>query len=87
MTNRITKKLLIAIVLLAAATPFTASGQTTANLESRQEFREAGFGIFIHWGIYSMLGDGEWALNDQNINYREYAGLAGGFYPAGFNAM
>lgn len=87
MTNRITKKLLIAIAVLAAATPFTASGQTTANLESRQEFREAGLGIFIHWGIYSMLGDGEWALNDQNINYREYAGLAGGFYPAGFNAM
>ena len=57
-----------------------------ARIASRQEFREAGFGIFIHWGIYSMLGDGEWVLNDQDINYKEYAKTAGGFYPAGFDA-
>jgi len=35
---------------------------TEANLASRQEFREAGLGIFIHWGVYSMLGDGEWDM-------------------------
>ena len=57
-----------------------------ARIASRQEFREAGFGIFIHWGIYSMLGDGEWVLSDQDINYKEYAKTAGGFYPAGFDA-
>lgn len=30
------------------------------NLEAREEFSRARLGIFIHWGIYSMLGDGEW---------------------------
>lgn len=59
---------------------------TEANLASRQEFREAGLGIFIHWGVYSMLGDGEWVLNNQDIDYKEYAKLAGGFCPAGFDA-
>ena len=33
-----------------------------------------------------MLGDGEWVLNNQDINYKEYAKLAGGFCPAGFDA-
>ena len=36
-------------------------------LQAREEFRDKGFGIFIHWGIYSMLGSGEWVLNDPNI--------------------
>ena len=33
---------------------------TPENLERRKEFADAKFGIFIHWGIYSMMGDGEW---------------------------
>lgn len=59
---------------------------TEANLASRQKFREAGLGIFIHWGVYSMLGDGEWVLDNQDIDYKEYEKLAGGFCPAGFDA-
>ena len=56
------------------------------NMQSRQEFSQARFGIFIHWGIYSMLGDGEWVMHNKNINYKEYEKLAGGFYPSKFNA-
>lgn len=56
------------------------------NLESRQWFADAGFGIFLHWGLYSMLAQGEWAMTRENLNYREYEKLAGGFYPAAFNA-
>ena len=29
---------------------------------SMQWFRDAMFGMFIHWGLYSMLGKGEWVL-------------------------
>lgn len=86
------------LLIFSALTAGNAAGQaysgheearyvpTEANLASRQEFREAGLGIFIHWGVYSMLGDGEWVLNNQDINYKEYAKLAGGFCPAGFDA-
>ena len=56
------------------------------NMQSRQEFSQARFGIFIHWGIYSMLGDGEWVMHNKNINCKEYEKLAGGFYPSKFNA-
>ena len=55
-------------------------------MASRREFDQARFGIFIHWGIYSMLGDGEWVMHNKNINYKEYEKLAAGFYPSKFNA-
>ena len=86
------------LLIFSALTAGNAAGQaysgheearyvpTEANLASRQEFREAGLGIFIHWGVYSMLGDGEWVLNNQDIDYKEYEKLAGGFCPAGFDA-
>lgn len=54
--------------------------------EAQTAFQDAKFGVFIHWGIYSMLGQGEWVLHNQDINKDEYAKLASGFYPANFDA-
>lgn len=59
---------------------------TEENLQSRKEFDECRFGIFIHWGIYSMLAQGEWFMHEHNINRWEYAKMADGFYPHHFNA-
>lgn len=56
------------------------------NLKARQEFSDYKFGIFLHWGIYSMFGQGEWYLNDAGINCHEYAKAASGFYPSRFDA-
>ena len=56
------------------------------NVKSREEFRADRFGIFIHWGVYSMLATGEWTMTNKDLNYLEYAKLAGGFFPASFNA-
>tara|TARA_B110000259_G_scaffold65251_1_gene76857 strand:- start:199 stop:420 length:222 start_codon:yes stop_codon:yes gene_type:complete len=38
------------------------------NIQAREWFQDAKFGLFIHWGIYSVLGDGEWVMNKQNIS-------------------
>ncbi|MDE6609551.1 MAG: alpha-L-fucosidase [Muribaculaceae bacterium] len=59
---------------------------TTENLEAREQFRDHGFGIFLHWGIYSMLGQGEWAMETLRLPYSEYKNLASGFCPSEFNA-
>lgn len=59
---------------------------TPQNLQARQEFQDMKFGIFIHWGIYSMLGQGEWVMHNRNIHYQEYPKIANGFYPSLFNA-
>ena len=32
---------------------------TAENLKAREEFQNDKFGLFIHWGVYSVLGDGE----------------------------
>ena len=51
------------------------------NLEARQWFQDAKFGMFIHWGVYSVLGDGEWVMNNQNIPIEAYEKLPGFFNP------
>lgn len=57
-----------------------------ANLKARQWFRDAKFGLFIHWGVYSVLGDGEWVMNNKKMSIAEYRKLAPKFNPTEFNA-
>lgn len=53
--------------------------------ETRDErmawFREARFGIFIHYGLYSELGTGEWSQANENYTVSEYEKLAEKFAP------
>ena len=55
-------------------------------LEVRKDFQDQKFGMFIHWGISSMLADGEWVMQNKNINVKDYKRLLHGFYPSKFNA-
>ena len=56
------------------------------NLEARKEFQDSKFGIFLHWGLYSMLAQGEWVMTNQNLDHMEYRKLASAFYPSRFDA-
>lgn len=78
--------LLFALLAAPATVPAQTYQPSEANLQSRREFQEARFGIFLHWGLYAMLASGEWTMHNQNLNYKDYAMLAGGFYPSKFNA-
>lgn len=90
-------KLLPALSAAAVAASMTLTSMTPAaqpeaeyvpspeNLAAREQFRNAGLGIFLHWGIYSMFGQGEWYLN-YGLDANEYAKAAKGFYPASFDA-
>ena len=84
------KKILTAILAFALTAPFINAQSTYVptpeNLAARKEYSDSRFGIFIHWGIYSMKGDGEWVMNNQNIPYEEYKHYAAGFNPSKFNA-
>lgn len=57
-----------------------------SNLEARSNFQNNKFGIFLHWGLYSMLGTGEWTMQNENLSYKDYEQLASAFYPSKFNA-
>jgi len=56
------------------------------NLKARQEFQDAKFGLFIHWGVYSVLGDGEWVLHNRKLTLHEYERLPKFFDPEKFDA-
>ena len=49
-------------------------------------WREARFGMFLHWGVYSIPGRGEWVQWAEQIPTAEYAKLAGQFHPEQFEA-
>ncbi|MBR2415123.1 MAG: alpha-L-fucosidase [Bacteroidaceae bacterium] len=74
----------------AVVTPATAQENrytpTPENLQARREFADSKFGIFIHWGIYSMFAQGEWYLQNAEIDKAEYAKAADAFYPHRFDA-
>lgn len=57
-----------------------------SNIEARQQFQDAKFGLFIHWGVFSILGDAEWVMNNQNIKVKDYTRLMHFFNPTEFNA-
>ena len=44
-------------------------------------FNEAKFGMFIHWGVYSVPGRGEWMLYDEKMPFAEYRAYADQFAP------
>jgi len=56
------------------------------NLKARREFQDAKFGMFIHWGVYSVLGDGEWVFHDRKLKLNEYERLPKLFNPQKFDA-
>lgn len=59
---------------------------TQGNLEAREEFQDMKFGMFIHWGVYSILADGEWVMLIKKIKADNYERLADFFNPQDFNA-
>lgn len=66
------------VVLAEAATP----EQVARDHERRIHWwREAKFGMFIHWGLYSILGREAWAMGDEDIPLEEYEKLARQFQP------
>ena len=52
-----------------------------ATAEARRWFEDAKFGLFVHWGVYSLLGKGEWVMKNDKIPIAEYEKLPPRFNP------
>jgi alpha-L-fucosidase len=63
-----------------------ASEGAANNRVARTWFQDAKFGIFIHWGVYSVSGRGEWVMNAEKMPNKEYEKLPPRFNPTRFNA-
>jgi len=94
---------LLALIALAglhracAGEPSKLVQETKEQRDQRMQWwREAKFGMFIHWGLYAVpagewqgkqIGSiGEWIMNDAKIPVAEYAQLAAQFKPVKFDA-
>lgn len=75
----------------------TTVGQQLSKDERMQWWREAKFGMFIHWGVYAqwagvykgheqLKGGAEWIMNRSKIPVSEYQEMAKKFNPIQFNA-
>lgn len=59
---------------------------SSANLQNRKQFQDNKFGMFIHWGASSVLGDGEWVMENKGIQKDAYKKLLNIFNPIDFDA-
>ncbi len=87
----------ILTLLTALLLGITAQGaqETPATDERMAWWRDARFGMFIHWGLYAVPAGtykgkdayyGEWIMLDSKIPVAEYANYAKGFNPVKFDA-
>ncbi len=85
--------LVLALVLFVGVRPVFAqpAGQPAAtsdvNDQARRWFEDAKFGLFIHWGVYSLVGKGEWVMDHDKLPISEYAKLPPRFNPTRFDAL
>ncbi len=82
------KTCLLTIMLTLSVTVFSQTNYTPSkeNMEARKWFEEARFGMFVHFGPYAVLGNGEWVMNNRNIKVNDYQRLLHFFNPQAFNA-
>lgn len=77
---------IISFLLLHSICLFAQYNPTKENIESRKQFQDKKYGMFIHWGLSSLLGDGEWVMNNRNIKVADYTRLQRAFNPVDFDA-
>jgi alpha-L-fucosidase len=85
-----------AAIALSAATRTVQAAGTMSHDQKMEWFRQAKFGLFIHWGLYAIPagtwkgkqipGIGEWIMNRAKIPVKQYEKLASRFNPIEFNA-
>ena len=71
----------------AAEEPAKPAVETPAQRADRMQWwRDARFGMFIHWGIYAVPADGEWYMTTHHVPIASYEKYAAKFNPVKFDA-
>ncbi len=82
-------KIAIFIVLLVSIHSVygqPAYSPAPGNIASRQQFQDDKYGMFIHWGLSSVWGHGEWVMNNRKIRIEDYQRYLRVFNPVDFDA-
>jgi alpha-L-fucosidase len=73
-------------VYFGASTAPQTGGDQSDRVRRMQWWHEAKFGMFIHWGLYSVVGRHEWVMENEAIPVAEYEKFAQQFKPNPFPA-
>ncbi len=65
---------------------YSQTKMDTNSSNRKKWFEDARFGLFVHFGPYSVLGNGEWIMNNHHIKTNDYKKLADFFNPQEFDA-
>ncbi|WP_212001991.1 alpha-L-fucosidase [Chitinophaga sp. HK235] len=90
------KKLVLFLFALSCATQSIFAQTPTSQDQHMKWWREARFGMFIHWGVYAQLAGnwqghqigrgGEWIMNRGKISVADYQQVAKSFNPVKYDA-
>lgn len=82
------KRIILAALLINCNASFAQLVYTPSpeNIASRSSFQDNKYGMFIHWGLSSVLGNGEWVMNNRRIKTEDYQRYLRVFNPIDFNA-
>ncbi|MBT3276283.1 MAG: alpha-L-fucosidase, partial [Spirochaetales bacterium] len=64
----------------------TSKARLQASKQGVEKFLEQGYGLSVHWGLYSLLFGNEWIYYLEKVPHQEYADLMKRFNPSRFNA-
>jgi alpha-L-fucosidase len=84
MTPRVSRRNYLAMMTAAGVAAAAPAGAQTSEADRERRMKwwhEAKFGMFIHWGLYSVLGRHEWVMENEGIPVAEYEQLARQFTP------
>ncbi len=77
--------LIVVLAFLSALVPRPTEGANPRD-DLRAAFQDARFGLFLPWGVYSLLGKGAWVMERDRLPVSEYEKLPPRFNPAEFDA-
>ncbi|HKI47382.1 MAG TPA: alpha-L-fucosidase [Balneolales bacterium] len=78
--------LLVALTDAFPQAPLSKTEHSTSQNNRMTWWRDARFGMFIHWGIYAVPAHAEWYMNNGHVPRKEYEKYAKQFDPVKFNA-
>ena len=76
----------IAWSLALCSVCLAAVADAAGNPAKMEAFRDAKFGMFIHFGLYAIPAQGEWLMCERRTSVAQYARLADQFNPVRFDA-
>jgi len=89
------KKTIVILMLILSIIPAVRAQKVLTRDQRMRWWREARFGMFIHWGVYSLPagtwdgrqigGIGEWIMNRAKIPVAEYQSMAKQFNPVNYD--